>query len=159
MGYDPPVLSYDDVREYAEEFLSEFHEDQSIPTPIEEIVEFDYGIEVIPIAGLRDEIGVDAFLSSDLQEISEDIGDQYRFFEFQANTFAGLVLVPPVSPKARFTRRLEEAKAKGLEHSEILRFPLRQRLVDGLAREFEVSEQTMTIRLEKDGLLPPLIDR
>jgi hypothetical protein len=35
---------------------------------------------------------------------------------------------------------------------------LRQRLIEGLAGEFEVSEQTMTIRLEKDGLLPPLVD-
>jgi hypothetical protein len=202
--YDPPVLSYDDVRDHAVQFLDEFHKDLSIPTPIEEIVEFDFGMEVIPIPGLRDELGVDAFLSSDLTSISvdedvmmhvevryrfslahelghhwihdalyqsvaiesvsdwrnvlEEIGDQYFFFEFQANSFAGLVLVPPAALKARFTRRLEEAKLKGLKHGDILRHPLRQRLIEGLAGEFEVSEQTMTIRLEKDGLLPPLVD-
>ena len=204
MAYDPPVLSYDDIRDRADEFLDEFHKDRSIPTPIDEIVEFDFGMEVIPIPGLRDELGVDAFLSSDLSSITvdenvmmhikvrfrfslahelghqwihddlyqsvdiksvgdwrkvlEEIGDQYFFFEFQANSFAGLVLVPPAALKARFTRRLEEAISKGLKHGDILRHPLRQRLVEGLAREFEVSEQTMTIRLEKDGLLPPLVD-
>jgi hypothetical protein len=204
LAYDPPVLTYDDIRRHAEEFLDEFHKDRSIPTPIEEIVEFDFEMEVIPIPGLRDELGVDAFLASDLSSISvdehvmmnvkvryrfslahelghhwihddlyqaaeinsvadwrkvlEEIEDQYFFFEYQANSFAGLVLVPPEALKARFTRRLEEAKARGLKHGDILRHPLRQRFVEGLATEFEVSEQTMTIRLEKDGLLPPLVD-
>jgi hypothetical protein len=31
-------------------------------------------------------------------------------------------------------------------------------MVEGLAGEFDVSEQTMAIRLEKDGLLPPLVE-
>ena len=204
MAYDPPVLTYDDVSKHAEEFLDEFHKDRSIPTPIEEIVEFDFEMEVIPIPGLRDELGVDAFLASDLSSISvdehvmmhvkvryrfslahelghhwihddlyqaveinsvadgrkvlEEIEDQYFFFEYQANSFAGLILVPPEALKARFTRRLEEAKASGAKHGDILRHPLRQRFIEGLAGEFEVSEQTMTIRLEKDGLLPPLLD-
>lgn len=204
MPYEPPILSYDDVREHADEFLGEYHADRSIPIPIEEIVEFDFGMEIIPIPGLKDELGVDAFLSSDLGSISVDeyvlqfvrvryrfslaheighhwlhddlyqavtiasvgdwrklqdeIGDHYHWFEFQANSFAGLVLVPPVVLKARFTRRLEEAKAIGLDHGSLLRHPLRQRMVEGLAGEFDVSEQTIAIRLEKDGLLPPLIE-
>jgi len=204
LAYDPPVLSYEEIRNHAEEFLDEFHKDQSIPTPIEVIVEFDFEMEVIPIPGLREELGVDAFLASDLSSISVDedvmmhvqvryrfslahelghhwihddlyqaveiksvadwrkvldeIGDQYFFFEYQANSFAGLVLVPSEALKARFTRRLEQAKASGLKHSDVFRHPLRQRLIEGLAAEFEVSEQTMTIRLEKDGLLPPLLE-
>ena len=72
MGFEPPVLSYDDVRGYAEEFLAEYHAKESVPTPIEEIVEFDFGMDVIPIPGLRDEVGVDAFLASDLESISVD---------------------------------------------------------------------------------------
>ena len=72
-----------------------------------------------------------------------------------SNSFAGLILVPPAALKIRFTRRVEEAKAKGLRAADLLRHPLRQRLAEGLAGEFEVSDQTMTIRLEKDGLLPP----
>jgi len=201
--YEPPVLSYDDLRDHADEFLGKYHPDGSIPIPIEVIVEFDFGMEIIPIPGLKEELGVDAFLASDLGSISVDeyvlqfvrvryrfslaheighywlhddlyqavtigsvgdwrkvqdeIGDQYHWFEFQANSFAGLVLVPPVVLKARFTRRVEEAKAAGLNHAGLLRFPLRQRMVEGLAAEFDVSEQTMAIRLEKDDLLPPLI--
>ena len=202
MGFEPPVLSYHEVRTYAEEFLDEYHSDRSVPTPIEEIVEFDLDMDIIPILGLKAEVGVDAFLASDLHSISVDedvmmhfkfrfrfslahelghhwihddlyqslnvhtvtdwkwvqkeIGDQYFFFEYQANSFAGLILVPPAALKARFTRRVEEAKAKGLRAADLPRHPLRQHLVRGLASEFEVSDQTMTIRLEKDGLLPPL---
>jgi len=202
LGVEPPDLSYDEVREYAEEFLDEYHSERSVSTPIEEIVEFDFEMEIIPIPGLKAEVGVDAFLASDLESISvdedvmmhfkvryrfslahelghhwihddlhqsvnvrtvadwkavqEEIGDHYFFFEYQANSFAGLTLVPPAALKARFTRRVEEAKAKGLRAADLLRHPLRQRLVEGLAGEFEVSDQTMTIRLEKDGLLPPL---
>ena len=202
MGFEPPILSYDDVRDHAEEFLATYHSEGLVPTPIEEIVEFDFGMDVIPIPGLKAEVGVDAFLASDLESISvdedvmmhfkvryrfslahelghhwihddlyqsanirtvsdwkavqEEIGDQYFFFEYQANSFAGLILVSPAALKARFTRRVEEAKARGLRAADLLRHPLRQRLIEGLAGEFEVSDQTMTIRLEKDGLLPPL---
>ncbi len=202
MGFEPPILSYDQVRVYAEEFLAEYHPDGGVPTPIEEIVEFDFGLDIIPIPGLRAEVGVDAFLASNLESISVDedvmrhfearyrfslahelghhwihddlyqsanirtvsdwktiqaeIGDQYFFFEYQANSFAGLILAPPPGLKARFTRRMEEAKAKGLRPAGLLRHPLRQRFIEGLAGEFQVSDQTMTIRLERDDLLPPL---
>lgn len=94
---------------------------------------------------------------SDWSEVQRQIGEEdYSWFEYQANAFAGLVLVPPARLKARFTRRVGEAEEQGLDRSAIVRFPLRQRLIEGLASEFVVSEQTMTIRLEKDGLLPPL---
>lgn len=203
MPYETPFLSYDDLRDHTDEFLGKYHSDGSIPIPIEEIVEFDFGMEIIPIPGLKDELSVDAFLASDLGSISVDeyvlqfvrvryrfslaheighywlhddlyqavdissvgdwrkvqaeIGGQYRWFESQANSFAGLVLVPPSILKARFTRRVEEAKAAGLDQGKLLKYPLRQRMVEGLAGEFDVSEQTMAIRLERDSLLPPLL--
>jgi hypothetical protein len=202
LGFEPPVLSYDQLRECAEGFLADHHGNGSVPTPIEEIVEFDFGMELIPIPGLQAEVAVDAFLASDLESITvdeevmmrfgaryrfslahelghhwihddlyqsvniltvadwkavqEQIGDQYFFFEYQANSFAGLILVPPPSLRARFTRRVEEARERGIGASDLLRYPLRQRLVEGLAGEFEVSDLTLTIRLERDGLLPPL---
>ena len=154
MGFEPPVLSYHEVRTYAEEFLDDYHSDRSVPTPIEEIVEFDFEMAIIPIPGLKAEVGVDAFLASDLGSISVDedvmthfkfryrfslahelghhwihddlyqsvrvqtvtdwkavqkeIGNQHFFFEYQANSFAGLILVPHAALKARFTRRVEE---------------------------------------------------
>ena len=204
MTYVPRVLSYDDLRAQAEEFLSEYHPSLEIPTPIEEIVEFDFEMDVIPVDGLKQELNVDAFLASDLSAIFVDddvlqfipvryrfslahelghywlhddlyqgatiqsvtdwrsvqaqIGSEYRWFEFQANSFAGLILVPPASLKARFTRRVEEALQAGLKASDLIVHPLRHKLVEGLAQDFKVSEMTMAIRLEKDGLLPPLVE-
>jgi len=198
--FSPEVLSYDDLRREAEEFLSEYHPSLSIPTPIEEIVEFDIGIDVIPILGLKDEIKVEAFLASDLsaiymdehtlqfvpvryrfslahevgpwwlhdeiyqdtriasvadwRRIYSDLGEDYRWFEFQANSFAGLVLVPPASLKARFERLVGEAEAGGVRKSRLFEHPQRQRLTEKLASEFRASEQTMEIRLEKDALIP-----
>lgn len=35
MPFSPKVLSYDDIRQEAEEFLSEYHSSPEIPTPIE----------------------------------------------------------------------------------------------------------------------------
>jgi len=58
MSFSPEVLSYDDLRREADEFLSEYHQSLSIPTPIEEIVEFDLSIDVIPIPGLSRSSGL-----------------------------------------------------------------------------------------------------
>lgn len=200
MAFSPEVLSYDDLRREADEFLGKYHKTLAVPTPIEEIVEFDLGIEVVPIPGLKDEIRVDAFLASDLsaiymdeytlqfiparyrfglahevghwwlhdelyqattvdsvadwRRVYADLGDDYRWFEFQANSFAGLVLVPPASLKARFERLVAEAEAGGVRRSRLFEHPQRQRLIEKLASDFEVSELTMEIRLEKDALIP-----
>ena len=148
MPYEPLILSYDELRHHAEEFLAENYPETSIPIPIEEIGHY----------WLHDDLYQAVAIGSvaDWKRVQAQIGDEYQWFEFQANAFAGLVLVPPVALKARFIRRVEEAKAVGLDHASLLRHPLRHRMVEGLAGEFVVSEQTMAIRLEKDGLLPPL---
>ena len=41
MAFSPEVLTYDDLRREADEFLGDYHKSLSIPTPIEEIVEFE----------------------------------------------------------------------------------------------------------------------
>ncbi len=203
MAFAPKFLSYDDLRPEADEFLSEYGGEDEIPVEIEQVVEFDFDMEIIPLEGLRDAIKVDAFLTNDLtviyvdqyamqfievryrfslahelghywlhdelyqtteiksvkdfQRVQESLGKGYKWFEHQANWFAGLVLVPSASLKARFTRRVEQAKQQGLSESALLKFPFRQHLIDGMARDFNVSELTMSIRLEKDELLPPLV--
>lgn len=43
-----------------------------IPVPIEEIVEFEFSMDVIPIDGLKAELGIDAFLTNDLEWIYVD---------------------------------------------------------------------------------------
>lgn len=63
MPYEPQIFSYDELRHHAEEFLAEDHPESSIPVPIEEIVELDFKMEIIPVPGLKDEIGVDALLT------------------------------------------------------------------------------------------------
>ncbi|MBI2561548.1 MAG: ImmA/IrrE family metallo-endopeptidase [candidate division NC10 bacterium] len=43
-----------------------------IPIPIEEIVEFNYRIDIIPVPGLQEAFEVDGFISSDLKAITVD---------------------------------------------------------------------------------------
>ncbi len=50
----PPFLSYDALRRRAEDFLRTHHPQGTIPIPIEEIVEFRYRIDIIPVPGLQE---------------------------------------------------------------------------------------------------------
>src|SRR5438477_274899 len=72
MAQSVQYLSDDEIRAEAERFLSEYHADGTIPIPIEEIIEFDLGIEIIPFRGLRDRFAIDGFLSNDLAAITVD---------------------------------------------------------------------------------------
>lgn len=49
-----------------------FLEPTTIPVPIEEIIEFEFGMNIIPIPGLHQGYEIDGFISSDLSEISVD---------------------------------------------------------------------------------------
>jgi Zn-dependent peptidase ImmA (M78 family) len=187
----------------ATEFLDTFHEEGTLPIPIDEIVEFDFEIALVPIEGIKDELSVDAFLTNDLTTIyidawvlhfvptrlrfslaheighhwlhqdlydstriasvadfrraQEAIGpEEYRWLEWQANTFAGLILVPPHHLRFEYDHAVRRATAMGLTPAELGHHPARQRLITQLAGKFMVSDQTMEIRLERDGLLEPL---
>ena len=78
-------LSYEMIWRRAEEFLTQYHPERKIPIPIEEIVEFKFGINIIPIPNLFPLIEVDGFTSSSLREIYVDEGmlsrvpTRYRF--------------------------------------------------------------------------------
>lgn len=65
--------SYDQLRRFAERYLSEAHPSGAIPIPIEELVDLHHRIDVVPMAALR-EWGVDAFTSRDRQTIYVDQG-------------------------------------------------------------------------------------
>jgi hypothetical protein len=67
-----PILSYDDVRRRADAFLAQHHPDCTIPVPIEEIIEFELGMDIVPTPGLHQFLEVDGFITSDLQEIWVD---------------------------------------------------------------------------------------
>ena len=201
MPFRPAVLSYDDLRRRAEAFLDEFHAERTLPVPIEEIVEFDFELEVVPIDGILDDLEVDAFLTSDLKRIYVDAfvlqhrrgryrfslahelahhelhrplyeqsrvtsvrdwravqeaisEEDYAWFEFQANSFAGLVLVPPAELQQQFQRALKAARAAGLTDATLWSEAGQGYLARWLATQFEVSEQVIERRLEKDDLWP-----
>ncbi len=67
-----PVYSYEDLRRKADEFLRKYNSAGNIPIPIEEIVEFDFGINIVPVLGLQREFEVEGFTSGDLKNIYVD---------------------------------------------------------------------------------------
>lgn len=69
---DIPVYSYEDLRKKADDFLRKHHPSGDIPVSIEEIVEFDFNINIVPVLGLQREFEVEGFTSGDLQNIYVD---------------------------------------------------------------------------------------
>lgn len=200
MPFRPAFLTYDAIRAEADGFLQMYHPNGTPPVPIEEIVEFDLSMDVIPVDGLRDHVHVDAFLTNDLstihvdeyvmkhapsrfrfslahevahywlhdalyqdcriesvadwEKVQAEIGDDdYKWFEWQANCFAGLVLVPGDLLKPAFRAVTDRLVKGGIPLLKIDHHPTRAAVVGELAGQFAVSEQTMEIRLERDGLL------
>lgn len=43
-----PYHSYEDLRRKADEFLAKYHATGTIPVPIEEIVEFQFRMDIVP---------------------------------------------------------------------------------------------------------------
>lgn len=72
MEIKAPYLPYDRLRPLADEFLGDYNVARKIPVPIEGIVEFGFGIEVIPVPGLMRLHEIDASISSDLSTIYVD---------------------------------------------------------------------------------------
>jgi hypothetical protein len=85
MSISVPYLSDHALRHAAEEFLARHHHSGTIPVPIEEIVEFQLGIDIVPIPGIHRAYDIDSMLSSDMQQICvdeavfEDFPGRYRF--------------------------------------------------------------------------------
>jgi len=144
VSFRAPFFRYDDLRQRAEAFLARYHFERTIPVPIEQIVDVQLQMDIVPVPGLQNAYNTVAFISRDLQTICvddfvyrarpnryrfslahelghrilhakvfqdlafDDIAswkevvsdaipeDQYRYLEFHAYAFAGLILVPPV---------------------------------------------------------------
>ena len=82
--------------------------------------------------------------------------EEYRRFEWQANSLAGLILVPGPPLKSAFQNVAATLAAAGVEPRQLDHYPTREYVIRDLAKQFAVSEQTMEIRLERDGLLAKL---
>ena len=67
-----PIYSYEDLRKKADNFLRTYNPTSTIPVPIEEIVEFEFGINIVPVLGLQREFEIDGFISSNLKNIYVD---------------------------------------------------------------------------------------
>lgn len=67
-----PIYSYEDLRKKADDFLCTYNPSVTIPIPIEEIVEFDFNINIVPVLALQREFKVEGFTSSDLKNIYVD---------------------------------------------------------------------------------------
>ena len=60
--FQPPILSYEKINTYAESFLRNFNVDNELPVPIEKIVEFKLGIDIIPFPNLQRTFDVEGLL-------------------------------------------------------------------------------------------------
>ena len=85
MSISIPYLSDIVLRNAAKQFLAEHHGSGTIPVPIEQIVEFQLGIDIIPIPGIHRAYDIDSMLSRDLRQICvdeavfNDFPGRYRF--------------------------------------------------------------------------------
>lgn len=204
MEFQPISKKTDEINSNVEDFLRIHNPSGTIPVPIEEIIEFQLKIDIIPVPGLKDsfekvELDIDAFISSDFRNITVDeyvqekfsnryrftlaheighmqlhryLSTQFRFnnigewiatinqipigereiVEWQANEFAGLILVPRAALKDEFKKALKE-----VEEITKISFDKDPNLVMdltiiSLASKFGVSKGVVRIRLERDGL-------
>jgi Zn-dependent peptidase ImmA (M78 family) len=90
MDFQPIYKNTDQINSDAESFLDNYHHSMSIPVPIEEIIDLQLQIDIVPIPGLKDTfekagLDIDAFISSDFKSITVDkyvqekVNTRYRF--------------------------------------------------------------------------------
>jgi hypothetical protein len=106
MAVVAPFLPPSRLRVVAEEFLATHHPSGEIPVPVEEIIEFSFGLDIVPVPGLKSEYDVDAYITSDLTEIRVDgqiqkkYPNRYRFS--LAHELAHLLVHKDVFAELRF---------------------------------------------------------
>jgi hypothetical protein len=64
----PPVRRYTfkELSRVAQDFLAAHHAGGELLVPIEEIAEFELGLDIVPVPGLMSHLDVDAFITADL---------------------------------------------------------------------------------------------
>jgi len=106
-----PYLSYDKIRNHADHFLKQYHPSMEIPVPIEEIAEFQMGLNIVPIPGLLRAFDVDGFTSSDLLNIYVDefiYSDRLGRYRFTlAHEIGHIILHKEIYLKANFRNIVE----------------------------------------------------
>lgn len=69
---DIQYLPYKQISQRAEEFLLRYHPSRQLPIPIEEIVEFKLGVDIVPVPNLQRDFEIEGFTSSDLETVYVD---------------------------------------------------------------------------------------
>ena len=99
--------TYDGLARIAAQFLAKHHPKGSVPVPIEEIIEFEFGIHVVPMPGLHEIYGIDGFSADDLTQIYVDqtvFEKRHNRFRFTlAHELSHAVLHRPVYRDLKFT--------------------------------------------------------
>jgi Zn-dependent peptidase ImmA (M78 family) len=67
-----PRLTLRALQAKANEFLTKYHPTGTIPVPIEEIIDLQLDVSIIPVADLKRQFGVDAYLSHKAENIVID---------------------------------------------------------------------------------------
>lgn len=67
-----PTYYPEDIRNKADQFLARHHPTGEIPIPIEQIVEFQLGIDIFPLPGLEEAAQIVGYTTSDLSTVCLD---------------------------------------------------------------------------------------
>jgi len=83
INLDVRFLPYREIVDIAEDFLRENNID-TIPVPIEDIIDIDYGIDIIPTPGLLSVLETDGFITPDFSCIYVDqFVHEQRYFRYR----------------------------------------------------------------------------
>ncbi len=75
-----PFLTYEAIGRHAGRFLEKYHPTLDLPIPIEAIIEFQLGLDIVPMPNLYRDHGIEGFLTSDMTTIYVD-NIQYEQYE------------------------------------------------------------------------------
>jgi Zn-dependent peptidase ImmA (M78 family) len=70
-----PFIPKEEISQRAEDFLHRYNPSDTIPVDIERIVEYDLGIEIIPVPGLKMAFNIDGWISKELKTITIDYNE------------------------------------------------------------------------------------
>ncbi|MDP2806924.1 MAG: ImmA/IrrE family metallo-endopeptidase [bacterium] len=198
-------LGKNDLKKAAEEFSAEYNPEKAVPVPIDSIIESRLNIDIVPMAGLKEELDNDGFISRDFTAIHIDqntyfnVEVRYRFslahelghfilhkdiyrdlnyttvddwadtyqeidsddygkLEFQANYFAGCLLIPDFALWPLFQEALKDIlpQIKAAQEKDIPRETYLDSVIGNIARKlaphFNVSYPCMENRFRIDEI-------
>jgi len=197
------MLSFEKISDHAEEFLRKHKIDNKLPVPMDEVIEFNFRIDIVPFPGLQAEFDVEGFISGDLSCIyvddfifqkrpfryrftlaheighvvlHEDLIERirpknvtdwkdfilqvdsagYGWLEWQAYTFAGLILVPRKFLRQDLAEQINALKRK-IALAKLRNLPpdsYQEYVIDAIAvkltEKYEVSRDVLIRRIAKE---------